>query len=235
VRVGLAAVLVACAASLLAPRPAGAFPPYRSTDAETAGAGVVQLRLGLLRIQREDGRSRRSAPLARANFGLGEQFEIVSELEYAPDDRELAEGALGFKWARRRGRGGIGVETLALLPVQTGHSGAGIESQFIATLARERWQLHFNGGVFYDPRATITERGWRTSLLVESRRGRWRPGAELFAKRPRAGATRMQAGVGMIADLPRVQVRAGLHAGLSDAAPDLEASVWLAWSWPAAR
>lgn len=220
---------------MLAPPAANAFPPYRSTDADTAGAGVVQLRLGLLKIQREHARSRRSTPLIRANFGIGESFEIVSELEYAPDDRALAEGALGFKWARRNGHGGIGVETLALLPVLAEQAGAGIESQFIATLEREHWQLHVNGGAFYDPRPATTERGWRTSVLAEFPRERWRPGVELFAKRRRGDAARVQAGVGLIADLPRMQVRAGLHAGLSDAAPDLEASVWLGWSWPRAR
>jgi hypothetical protein len=35
----------------------------------------------------------------------------------------------------------------------------------------------------------------------------------------------------LIAALTRVEIRAGLHAGLNDAAPDVEASVWLAWKW----
>jgi hypothetical protein len=41
----------------------------------------------------------------------------------------------------------------------------------------------------------------------------------------------MQAGVGLIASLDRVEIRTGLHVGLNDAAPDLEASVWLSWKW----
>jgi hypothetical protein len=233
-RGGLAVLLTGASAALVLPA-AGAFPPYRTTDADTAGAGVVQLRLGLLRIQRDNARSRRSTPLTRANFGIGEHFELVSELEYAPDDRKLAEGALGFKWARRNGHGGIGVETLALLPVHSGQTGAGIESQLVATRERESWRLHINGGAFYDPRSAATERGWRASVLAEFPRGRWRPGVELFAKRRRGDAAHVQAGVGLLADLPRLQVRAGLHAGLNDAAPDLEASVWLAWSWPRTR
>jgi hypothetical protein len=54
---------------------------------------------------------------------------------------------------------------------------------------------------------------------------------ELFAKDERSSAARVQAGVGVIASLERIEIRAGLHIGLNDAAPDLEASVWLAWKW----
>ena len=31
-----------------------AFPPYRSTDADTAEPGELEVRLGLLRVERED-------------------------------------------------------------------------------------------------------------------------------------------------------------------------------------
>lgn len=210
---------------------ARAFPPYRSTDAETAGAEVVELRLGLLRIQRRDGRSNRLTPLGRLNVGIGERTEIVSELEYAPDDHRLDEGALGFKWARLDGTLGFGVETLALLPVQSQQGGAGVESQFLTTLKHDEWRLHLNAGAFYDPRGQDTVRGWRGSVLAEFPRERWRPGVELFARRAHGAGTRSQLGFGAITQLERIEIRTGLHVGLSDAAPDLEGSVWLSWRW----
>jgi hypothetical protein len=47
-----------------------------------AGAGAVELRLGVLRLQRRDSASERSAPLSRVNFGIGPHYELISELEY---------------------------------------------------------------------------------------------------------------------------------------------------------
>jgi hypothetical protein len=218
-------------AALAAASAAYAFPPYRSTDAETAGADVVELRLGLLRIQRRDGQSNRLTPLSRLNIGMGDHYEIITEFEYAPDDHQLDEGALGFKWARLDGTLGFGVETLVLLPVQSEQGGAGVESQFLTTLKHEAWRVHFNAGAFYDPRGRDTARGWRGSVLAEFPRERWRPGIELFARRADGGATRSQLGFGAITQLPRIEIRTGVHVGLSDAAPDVEGSVWLSWRW----
>jgi hypothetical protein len=191
----------------------------------------VELRLGLLRIQRRDGHSSRLTPLSRLNFGIGDHYEIISELEYAPDDHQLDEGALGFKWASLEDTLGFGVETLVLLPVQSDQGGAGIESQFLTTLKHETWRLHFNAGAFYDPRGADTTRGWRGSVLAEFPRERWRPGVELFARRAEGGATRSQLGFGAITQLERIEIRTGIHVGLSDAAPDVEGSVWLSWKW----
>ena len=213
------------------PGAAHAFPPYRSTDAETAGADVVELRLGLLRIQRSDGESNRLTPLSRLNIGMGDHYEIINELEYSPDDHRLDEGALGFKWANLDGTLGFGVETLALLPVQSDQGGAGIESQFLTTLKHDEWRLHFNAGAFYDPRGDDTVRGWRGSVLAEFPRERWRPGIELFTRRAHGGETRSQLGFGAITQLERIEIRTGIHVGLSDAAPDVEGSLWLSWSW----
>ena len=225
----LAALLLAV--PLCAAPPALAFPPYRTTDAETAGDDTLEARIGLLRLQVRDSHSTRTAPLSRINYGIGPRFEVISELEYAIDDHELDEGALGFKWARLEDRRGIGVETLILLPVRSELSGAGIESQLIRTWQQERSRVHVNAGAFYDPRADSTERGWRASALAEFPRGRMRPGVELFVRDSDESDTRMQAGVGLIASLERVEIRTGLHVGLNDAAPDLEASVWLSWKW----
>jgi hypothetical protein len=221
-----------CAFGLtLVPLPAIAFPPYRTTDAETAGADMLELRLGVLKLRRDESETHRSAPLSRINFGFGQHYEAISELEYAIDDGRFAEGALGFKWARLTNGRGLGVETLILLPVHSELDGSGIESQFIRTWHQQDWRLHVNVGGFYDPRSATTERGMRGSLLAEFPRNRLRPGVELFARDDRSTGTRIQAGVGLIASLTRMEIRAGLHVGLNDAAPDLEASVWFAWKW----
>jgi hypothetical protein len=211
--------------------PAVAFPPYRSTDAETAGADTLEARIGLLRLQVNDSHSTRKTPLSRINYGIGPHFEVISELEYAIDDSQMDEGALGFKWAKLENDRGFGVETLVLLPVQSEQSGAGLESQLIRTWRQERSRVHVNAGMFYDPRGESTERGWRASALAEFPRDRLRPGVELFVRDSNLTDTRMQAGVGLIASLERVEIRTGLHVGLNDAAPDLEASVWLSWKW----
>jgi hypothetical protein len=129
-----------------------AFPPYRTTDAETAGDDTLEARIGLLRLQVRDSHSTRKTPLSRINYGIGPRFEVISELEYAIDEDQLDEGALGFKWAKLEKSRGIGVETLVLLPVQSEQSGAGVESQIIRTWQQERSRVHVNAGMFYDPR-----------------------------------------------------------------------------------
>ena len=211
--------------------PVWAFPPYRSTDADTAAAGILELRLGLARIQRQDSSSSRSTPLTRMNLGIGERSEIIAEFEHSADEHHLEEGAVGFKWARLEDGVGMGVETLLLLPVQSHQSGSGIESQFVATLQRQHWQLHVNVGGFYDPRGQDTERGLRGSLLAEFPRGSARPGLELFVKDTREQKPRVQAGAGIIKQYRLFELRTGIHFGLSENAPDVEASLWLAWRW----
>jgi hypothetical protein len=228
-RAAVAAALLAALTCLSSK--ALAFPPYRTTDAETAGDDTLEARIGLLRLQVRDSHSTRKTPLSRINYGIGSHFEVVSELEYAIDEHELDEGALGFKWAKLAEGRGIGVETLLLLPVRSELSGVGVETQLIRTWQQQRSRVHVNAGAFYDPRGTATERGWRASALAEFPRDRLRPGVELFVRDSSTTDTRLQAGIGLIASLPRVEIRTGLHVGLNEAAPDLEASVWLAWKW----
>lgn len=223
--------VVALTASVCCGAPALAFPPYETTDAETAGTSAIEFRLGLLEIEKTGSDAARYTPLTNLNFGVGPHFEISSELQYSRDDRQLDDGAVGFKWAAPRGAVSIGVETLALLPVQSEQSGAGMESQLLVTLEREHWTLHGNGGLFYDPRNDDTERGWRASVLAEFPRDKLRPGVELFVRDSDTGETQIQAGVGLIAAVERMEIRTGLHVGLNTAAPDLEANVWLSWKW----
>ena len=229
-RTGLGSVIVAllqlCASA------AGAFPPYRSTDAETAEAGELELRLGLGKVEREDGDNAYASPLLRTNLGLIRNLEFISEFEYDADEGRLGDGAAGFKGVHFLSPSfRVGVETLALLPVSSSLSGVGVESQLLATLRRDDLLLHLNAGGFYDPRHRKTERGWRASVLTELRRGRWRPGLELFGKQVHGEPTQLQAGPGVIVDVGPFDVRTAVHFGLTSAAPDFRATLWISWKW----
>jgi hypothetical protein len=221
----------ACALAVALTLPATAFPPYRTTDAETAGARTLEVRIAAFKLRRHDSETTRTAPLSRVNFGIGEHYEVISELEYAIDDHRFGDGALGFKWASLADGRGIGVETLVLVPVSSGQSGSGLESQLLRTWQQQAWRLHLNAGGFYDPRSGETERGWRGSVLAEFPRERVRPGVELFVRDAQGADPRVQGGFGAIVSLERVEIRTGLHIGLTDEAPDLEASVWFSWKW----
>jgi hypothetical protein len=210
---------------------AGAFPPYRSTDAATADAGNLEVRFGLGKVEHEESDNSYSTPLLRANLGLLRNLELISEFGYRPEEDRLSDGAVaGFKWVPFfRQPFSLGVETLALLPVSSGLSGVGVASQLLATFRRDDLLLHLNAGGFYDPRPRETERGWRASALAELQRGRWRPGLELFATQVDGRPAQIAIGPGVIVDLGPVDVRAGVHFGLTSAAPDVRATLWVTW------
>lgn len=224
-------VRVAAVTSVGLASAASAFPPYRSTDAETAPPGVLETRLGLLRVEREDDDSRYQSPLLRVNLGVARNAEIVSELEYDLEQSRLGDGAIGFKWAQPREPVSLGVETLALLPVSSEHSGPGVEAQLLATLRRAPFRIHANAGGFHDPRRSDRESGWRASLLAEWERGRARLGAELFAKQVEGKGAQLLAGSGVIWSLGPLDLRAALHAGLTSEAPDLVGNLWISSEW----
>lgn len=213
--------------ALLLPIPAAAFPPYRSTDAGTADPWVFETRLGILRLRRDRGDSVYSSPLLRLNLGLPRAIELISELEVRPGSGGLTDAALGAKWVPVRGRWSFGAETLLLLPVPNA-GGAGIESQLVVTYRDSpgRLRLHLNGGGFYDGRAATAEKGWRASALVEIQRGRYRPGLEVFARKIGAAPVEVLAGPGVIVKVGRVDIRLGLHVGLTAAAPDMVLDAW---------
>ncbi len=212
--------------------PAWAFPPYRTTDADVADPGVAEVRLGLVKVEREHSENEYFSPLARANLGLGHDLEFITELEYSQDEDRVSDAAVGLKWARLETSLGIGVETLALLPVTAGQDGLGVEGQLLATYRTGPFSVHLNAGAFYDGRPAPSERGGRASLLGEVRWGRLRPGLELFAKKVSGEPAVVQLGPGVIIDAGRFDIRAALHAGLTREAPDLTLSLWVTWDLP---
>lgn len=207
---------------------ASAFPPYRSTDAETADPWTLETRIGLLRVRHDGPDTAYITPLLRLNVGLPASTEIVSEFEHRADQNGEDDLALGFKWVPVHWLIDVGVETLALLPVADGQSGAGVESQLVGTFRHDAWRFHLNGGGIYDGRPKESESGWRASSLVEYRTGRWKPGAELFARQLNGGEVETLAGAGLIVNIDRFDIRVGIHAGLTDAAADLTTNLWVA-------
>ena len=217
----------ALAVLALTSRPAGAFPPYRSTDADTADPHTVELRFGLVKWERDEGDDEIVAPLLRMNFGLPHKVELVTELEYSPQRDAFGDGAVGFKWVPLFGSLSLGVEALCLVPVRRDDQGIGVESQLVATLWREDFRLHVNAGGFHDGRSPSSETGWRASTLVEFPRDRWTPGIEIFAKQVEHEEIDMRLGVGTIVSLGAVDVRSALHVGVTDESPDVVFSLWI--------
>jgi hypothetical protein len=213
--------------------PAHAFPPYRSTDAGTAGPYELELRLGLGRLQRESSETEVLTPLLRTNLGLPGGFELISELEYSPRDDSFADGALGAKWAGPVSEQlSIGIETLALMPVSESTGGVGVESQLLTTFRADSYRLHLNAGGFHDPREAVSESGWRASALLEFPRDTWRIGLELFGADTNRSEADVRAGAGLIYDLGGFDIRTGVHVGLTSEAPDFVMSLWLSTSFP---
>jgi hypothetical protein len=219
---------------LLVAAPALAFPPYRSTDAETADPWNLEGRLGLLRYTRDEGENSYASPLLRINFGLPNRVELTGELEYLPADGRLGDAAAGLKWVPYFHDLSLGIEALALLPVSS-EGGAGVESQLLAT---QRWkpaQVHLNAGGFYDARPNPIEKGWRGGVLGELDIDPFRPGVEFFARQVLTAPVAVQAGAGIIVELGPIDLRTGAHAGLTEAAPDFVASFWIAGKLPLGR
>ncbi len=235
-----ASLLAACVAAMLAVATEGyAFPPYRSTDAETAAPWTFEPRLGLLRVERESGSTEYTAPLLRANLGLPYRLELVSELEYRADEERVADAAAGFKWAMPAGElavgtAAIGIETLALLP-NPGRDEPGVQSLLLATLTAPPLRLHLNGGGFHDPAPPRSAEGWRGSLLGEVQVGRLRPGWEVFARQRSGESAELASGPGLIVDFGGFDLRTGLQFGVTERAPDLATSLWITTKLPLSR
>ena len=220
-------VIAAVLLLLVIVAPVYAFPPYRSTDADTAEPWMLEARLGLLRLRRNEGENLYSSPLLRLNLGLPRGLEVISELEVRPGRGGLTDAALGAKWVPRRGRWSVGNETLLLIPVSdTG--GVGVESQLVLTYRDDArgLRVHMNAGGFYDGRPEPTEKGWRASTLAELRRGRYRPGFEVFARKIGAAPVEVLVGPGVIIAIGRMDVRIGLHFALTESAPDVVLDLW---------
>ena len=218
--------------------PVAAFPPYKSTDAGTADPYVLEMRLGLIQLERVGEETTSISPLVRANFGLPGKLELISEFEYHPSEHEFSDGALGIKWAPVvAGSWSYGLETLALMPVRPGDDDVGVEAQFLATwYDNHGLRVHVNAGGFHDPRAAATENGWRASVLMELMgNSSFRPGIELFAKQKDGEDVDIRLGAGLIKDIGIMQLRSAIHIGVTNEAPDIIFNFWIARKFPFRR
>ena len=211
--------------------PARGFPPYRSTDADVAAPWTLEARVGLVRLTREAGENSFTTPLLRLNLGIPAGFEAVSEFEYSATEAHIEDAAVGLKWVPFRARFSFGTEVLALLPISS-EGGAGTQALLLASYRESPLRINLNGGGLYDTRPVEDELGWRASLLSELELGRVRPGIELFTARVNDESVHVAMGAGAILDLDLVDVRAGVHLGITEAAPDLRASLWVARAFP---
>jgi hypothetical protein len=192
---------------------------------------VLETRLGLGRLERADHDGHYTSPLLDLTLGVARHLEVSSALEYDLDDDRLGDGEIGLKWARPWDSVSLGIEGLALLPVSSRQSGVGAEAQLLATFRHGAFSVHANAGGFYDPRFDDIERGWTAGVLAEWERGPARVGLELSAQQVSGEGAELLAGPGVIWSLGPLDVRAGLHAGLTEEAPDLVLELWLSTEW----
>lgn len=219
---------------LIPPTPAGAFPPYRSTDADTAPPWVLEVRFGILRLRRQERANQYASPLLRTNLGMPSHTELVTEFEYLADEDRVGDAAVGMKWVPYRKSVNLGLEALALLPVSN-QNGTGAEASFLATREAGPFRAHFNATAFYDPRGSPTERGWKLGLIGEREQGRCRAGMEIFASRIQREKVQALAGPGIILKAGRVDIRSGIHLGLTRESPDVTVSLWITRALPVRR
>lgn len=223
-RVAMAAALLLAGSNL---SPALAFPPYRSTDADTADPHSIELRTGV-QTKFENGEAETLFPSVRLNLGLPGKFELNSEFDLSTNGDGFDDGALGAKWIPFVSEAvSVGFESLALLPIRMGDGGVGTETQILTTIDLQGASLHLNAGGVYDPRGTLTEKGWRASGLLEIPMGNSVIGIELFAKDTNLDSPDARIGAGIIYDAGGFDVRFGIHAGLTRAAPDAVVSLWI--------
>jgi len=208
-----------------------AFPPYKLTDADTAEPLTIEARLGLVQYQVERDKESYSSPLVRLNLGLTAHTEILAEAEYSQETDRVEEAAVGGKWIPWPGSLAFGAEVLTLLP-RSGESDYGVEATLLMTVREASLLTHANLGAIEDRRPSEHESGWKGGVLLEWLQAQWRPGVELFAKQLNSEPEQASAGIGAIFPFDSLDVRIGVRAGLTNAAPDLTASIWISGNFP---
>lgn len=213
------------------PRIALAFPPYRSTDADTADPWIIECRLGVVEWVRESDADEFSTPLVRTNLGLPQHLEFLTEFEYDPEKERLSDAAIGMKWIPWQRQINLGTECLVLIPTHV-EGRYGIELTGLATWHKEPFLVHLNAGGFQDHRPTSLEEGWKTGLIGEWQLKGWRPGLEVIAKGVHGEPVQLEMGLGVIIEIGWADIRIGLHKGLTDAAADFSTNLWVTWKLP---
>ena len=144
-------------------RPALAYRPFDSTDADVAGEGEFELELGPVGRLREGSKRLRVAPAVIGNFGLSEHRELViqGQREVALDREadeprsSIVDNGIFIKQVLRPGvlqdasGASIATEYGLLLPDVHGRSGTGASVAGIVS-QRSAWStLHLNAALAY--------------------------------------------------------------------------------------
>lgn len=208
-----------------------AFPPYKLTDADTADPWTLEARVGIVQYTVDRNEGAYSSPLLRLNLGLPAHTELLAEAEYSHETDRIEEAALGAKWIPWSGNPSAGFEALFLLP-RSGEDRFGTEAALLMTLRGDPLLMHGNLGGFEDRRSGVPQSGWKGGVLVEWLRPEWRPGVELFAKQLESEPEQVSAGLGAIVPFDSIDFRFGGRVGLTEAAPDLTASIWISGKLP---
>lgn len=231
----LLSIMTTAAMIAISPRVSSAFPPYHLSDANTADPWWLEWRAGFLRLTRDAGEnSWAPGTNIRLNLGLPGQMEFVSEFEYAPGDGKYSDAAAGLKWVSGGERVSFGVETQALLP-DPGMSGTGVETVFLMTVRWDDALAHFNAGGLYSERGKDVERGWEGGAILEKKTGSLRPGVEIFARQTNSEPAQVSISAGLIISFGLLDIRFGAGSGLTQAAPDFSASLWITGKFPLAE
>ncbi|MBI4382525.1 MAG: hypothetical protein HY579_00645 [Nitrospinae bacterium] len=208
-----------------------AFPPYISTDADTADPWTLENRIGFFDLERDKKENAYASPLYRFNLGIPHHLEIVTEFENRPDLKQMGKANVGFKWIPLAGSWSAGIETLAHLPVKE-HGGPGMEGSVLLTVPKDNLRLHVNAGGFTDNGPVERESGWMTGAIMETYFGRFRPGLEFFAKQTAFEPVQASIDPGLIVDFGLFDARMGTRFGLTDAAPTLAGTLWVTFKLP---
>src|SRR5579859_6007637 len=162
----LAGRLALTGTALLCARPALAYRPFLSTDADVAAYRAVELELSVFALQRQDGRTHGQTPQAIFNYGFLPGHEAVGQFsaDEPPDGPARTRDAqLSVKDVLRRGalqdRPGpsVALESSLLVPGSAGEEQPrfGWEETAILSHRLAGMTFHWNAGVGFDQTAGL--------------------------------------------------------------------------------
>ncbi len=242
---GHAAVwMLGAAVGLLTARPAAAYRPFDSTDADVAGHGEFELELGPIGYFTSQAERLLIAPAFVGNLGVWPGWELVLEgrgqapLDHTVGGARVALGDTAF-FAKHVLRDGVlqdkpglsvAVEFGPLLPGLGADPGVGAQANFIAS---ERWSALT---VHLDLAGRLTragEPGWFSGVILEGPAA-WsaRPVAELTFEQARHDGAYLAALLGgqwQVAE--RVTLDAAVRTAQTAVGQALEVRAGLTWGW----
>lgn len=226
-----ARALTLTAAALLCARPALAYRPFFSTDADVAAYRTIELELGYFGLQRQNGSTHGQTPQVVINYGFIPDFEAVGQfyLDEPPGESpRVFNGELSVKNVLRRGelqdRPGpsVAMESVLLAPGSADEAQPrfGWEESAIVSHKLRDMTFHWNASLGVDQTAALPFVA--LGLIGEKPlSARLRAVGELFSEDVRGRQPDNSALVGLIWEpgWRDAAFDAGLRRGLSAATP----------------